>query len=80
MTIDRAIEILTPAAARYSPQEYEDALGLARWALGGLQKMYRLDGLDFKTKPEDIFPDAKVFCIPRPKYREEALADGSSDV
>lgn len=33
MTTDRAIEILTPGRARFSPAEYEKALELAREAL-----------------------------------------------
>ena len=33
MTIDRAIEILTPDKTRYTPQEYEEALAIARAAL-----------------------------------------------
>lgn len=33
MTIDRAVEILTPAATKYTPEEYEEALALAREAL-----------------------------------------------
>jgi len=33
MTIDRAIEILTPAKTRYTPAEYEEALQMARHAL-----------------------------------------------
>lgn len=35
MTIDRAIEILTPDKTRYTPQEYEEALAMARDALEG---------------------------------------------
>lgn len=33
MTIERAVAILTPGKARYSPEEYEQALELAREAL-----------------------------------------------
>ena len=33
ITFDRAIEILKPETTRYSPEEYEEALRLARMAL-----------------------------------------------
>lgn len=33
MTIERAIEILTPDAAKYTPKEYDEALSMAREAL-----------------------------------------------
>lgn len=33
MTYARAIDILTPGKARYTPQEYEEALKMARDAL-----------------------------------------------
>lgn len=42
MTIDRAIEILTPDKTRYSPQEYEEALEMARDAL---KKLRRIEGI-----------------------------------
>ena len=35
MTIERAIEILTPDKTRYTPSEYEEALAMARAALKG---------------------------------------------
>ncbi len=33
MTVDRAVAILTPDATKYTPEEYEEALALAREAL-----------------------------------------------
>jgi len=41
MTIERAIEILTPNFTRYSPAEYEEALALARRALEALLQLER---------------------------------------
>ena len=38
MTIERAIAILTPDATRYTPREYEEALAMAREALGVLRQ------------------------------------------
>lgn len=35
MKIERAIEILTPDATKYTPKEYSEALSMARDALRG---------------------------------------------
>jgi len=66
MTIERAIEILTPDLTRYTPTEYEEALGVARWALTGVQEMFpRLKGAELPMRPEEMFPDSKVYYLPK---------------
>lgn len=40
MKVERAIEILTPDVTRYTPQEYEEALRMARDALAYWHEFY----------------------------------------
>ena len=54
MTIDRAIEILTPdRRPDYSPGEYEDALELARLALGFYREEVLLPVEKLKAVPNE---------------------------
>lgn len=71
MTIERAVEILTPGAARYSPEEYEQALELAREEL----TWHRFDD---KMPPvdEDVLCTDGTFLWTDSVQQGEDAADG----
>ena len=53
MTIERAIDILTPGKVRYNTREYCDALALARAALFDMQERgYCIEIVEIARKEE----------------------------